>query len=76
MDRHFQSLYKYQLFLFVISMFALTAALGWNDAIQSAFRNLVPHDQSQLIHIKFAYALIVTLILMGVLYLLYVSLGI
>lgn len=73
---NFQSPFKYQLFLFVIPVFSFAVAFAWNDAVQTIFRTLLPRNQTELIHIKIAYAIIITIIAVIILFVLYRFLGI
>ncbi len=55
----------------ITSALALVVGLFWNDAIKSAIEKLVP--QSQDVAAKFASAVIVTIIVVAVVYLLFHS---
>jgi hypothetical protein len=46
------------------SGFGLVAALAWNDAIQSTFKQFLPQGNDLVA--KFAYALLVTLLIVAV----------
>lgn len=46
---------------YILAAFGLVAGLAWNDAIKSTIDRFFPLDQGNIV-IKFAYALIITII--------------
>lgn len=68
--------FRYQMFLFVTSIFSFSIALALNDFVQSLFRRTVPLESSQRIEVKFFYLIILALATIIILYYLYKWLGI
>jgi len=50
---------------YILAAFGLVAGLAWNDAIQSLIKQVFPFATGSLLA-KFAYAIIITVIVIGV----------
>jgi len=60
-----------QVYVFVSGALTFVAGLAWNDAIQTIFNRLIPDYPGLAIYGKFLYAIIVTLVIIAILYILY-----